>query len=265
MRVDWKLVRSQGWGIAALMAMAAVVIAVVNLVPQPAQQRAEAERAQWQARMDSVRRVDSLQRASRRHGAFDRDSMYAAWDAQHRRKKDSLHALWNERDSLYRDSVHRAWQARRTEDSLRYDSIGRTYRVKKDTVVCLNRCDTTDLLYLRGVGKFTAVHILRYGQALGGYVSAEQIREIEELKNQNLDSVIPHLTVCLDSVRPIRINHATQRQLQRHPYVTYEQSVELYELRRMRGTLRGWDDLRRAKTLRETDIERLKMYISFAE
>lgn len=265
MRIDWKLLRSQGWGIAALTVMAAVVIAVVNMVPQPAQERAEAERAQWQAKMDSTRLADSLQRVSRRHGTFNRDSMYAAWDAQHRHKKDSLHALWNERDSLYRDSVHRAWQACRTEDSLHYDSIGRRFRVKKDTIVCLNRCDTTDLLYLRGVGKFTAVQIMRYGRALGGYVSVEQVREIEELKTQNLDSVLTHLTVCLDSVRPIPINHATQRQLQRHPYISYEQSVELYELRRMRGTLHGWDDLRRAKTIRETDVERLKMYISFAE
>lgn len=265
MRVDWKLLRSQGWGIAALAVMAAVVIAVVNLVPQPAQERAEMARVQWQAKMDSTRQADSLKRAEAyrlrkmgKHGAFDRDSMYAAWDAQHRHKKDSLHRLWAERDSLYRDSLILA--------HAQLDSVRGVFRrVKKDTIVCLNRCDTTDLLYLRGVGKFTAVQIMRYGRALGGYVSVEQVREIEELKGQDLDSVLTHLTVCLDSVRPIAINHVTQRQLLRHPYISYEQSVELYELRRIRGTLHGWEDLRRAKTLRETDIERLKMYISFAE
>lgn len=257
---------SQWLGIATLVVMAVVVITVVNVVPQPARQRVEAERLAWQEKMDSTRRADSLRYAMRQQKrTFDRDSMYAAWDAQHRYKKDSLHRLWAERDSLYRDSVSRSWAELRKQDSLRWDSIGWRPRVKKDTIVCLNRCDTTDLLYLKGVGKYTAVQIMRYGQALGGYASVEQVREIEGLRGADLDSVLVHLTVCPDSIRPIRINHATQRQLQRHPYISFEQSVELYEMRRLKGRLRGWEDLKHARTIGEKDVKRLKIYLCFEE
>lgn len=251
------LQKEQWWGVAALVGMAAVVMLTVGTQSQPALERADAEHARWQDSIDNMRRADSLRRAERHARAeFRRDSMYAAWDAQHEARKDSLHRKWALRDSLWYDSIDRL---RAHEDSVR----GIRRRMKKDTVVCLNSCDTTDLMYIRGVGHYTAVRILAYGESLGGYVDVEQVREIAELSSERWDSIVPHLSVCGDSVRKLRVNHMGIQQLKRHPYVGFSRAQEIYELRRMRGRLNGWEDLRNAKSIDENDRRRLEKYLSF--
>lgn len=255
------LQKNQWWGIAALVCMAAVVMLTVGTQPQPALERADAQREAWQDSIESMRRADSLRRAERRALAeLRRDSMYAAWDAQHVARMDSLHQLWALRDSLWRDSMA---QVRAQSDSV----YGVRRRLKKDTMVCLNHCDTTDLMYIRGVGHYTAMVILNYGESLGGYVDVAQVREAGEgkltLAPERWDSIVAHLTVCEDSVRQLPINHLGIQQLHRHPYISFTQAREIYEQRRLRGRLRGWNDLLGMKSIEEKDRRRLEKYISF--
>lgn len=175
-----------------------------------------------------------------------------AWVA----RRDSLRLLRHERDSL-----------RHVADSLRRDSIftARGYRVKKDTIIELNNTDTAALQYIRGIGPTVARHIVRYGQQLGGYISPEQIREIQALRDYKVpfDSVIPHLTAERDSVSRIRVNYIGVERMQRHPYLSFTQAKAIYELRRNKFYLKSIDELRSLPCLTEEDIKRLEPYLSF--
>lgn len=175
-----------------------------------------------------------------------------AWVA----RRDSLRLLRHERDSL-----------RHVADSLRRDSIftARGYRVKKDTIIELNNTDTAALQYIRGIGPTVARHIVRYGQQLGGYISPEQIREIQALRDYKVpfDSVIPHLTAERDSVSRMRVNYIGVERMQRHPYLSFTQAKAIYELRRNKFYLKSIDELRSLPCLTEEDIKRLEPYLSF--
>lgn len=175
-----------------------------------------------------------------------------AWVA----RRDSLRLLRHERDSL-----------RHVADSLRRDSIftARGYRVKKDTIIELNNTDTAALQYIRGIGPTVARHIVRYGQQLGGYISPEQIREIQALRDYKVpfDSVIPHLTAERDSVSRMRVNYIGVERMQRHPYLSFTQAKAIYELRRNKFYLKSIDELRSLPCLTEEDIRRLEPYLSF--
>lgn len=175
-----------------------------------------------------------------------------AWVA----RRDSLRLLRHERDSL-----------RHVADSLRRDSIftARGYRVKKDTIIELNNTDTAALQYIRGIGPTVARHIVRYGQQLGGYISPEQIREIQALRDYKVpfDSVIPHLTAERDSVTRMRVNYIGVERMQRHPYLSFTQAKAIYELRRNKFYLKSIDELRSLPCLTEEDIKRLEPYLSF--
>ena len=171
-------------------------------------------------------------------------------------RRDSLRLLKHERDSL-----------KHVADSLRRDSIysARGYRVKKDTVIELNNTDTAALQYIRGIGPAVARHIVRYGQQLGGYVSPEQIREIQALRDYKVpfDTIIPHLTAEKDSITRLRVNYIGVERLQRHPYLSFTQAKAIYELRRNKFYLKSIDDLRGLPCLTEEDLRRLEPYLSF--
>lgn len=138
------------------------------------------------------------------------------------------------------------------------------WRVKKDTVLELNSCDTAALLLLRGIGTYTAQQIVTYRKRLGGYVSVGQLREIKGLEAAS-DTLLQHFVVCTDSVRPIQVNHSSVERLQRHPYIRFRQAQALYDYRRERYRLHSIEDLRDIEEFTSDDLQRLLPYLSFED
>ena len=116
---------------------------------------------------------------------------------------------------------------------------------------------------LRGIGRWTAVQIVRYRRQLGGYYSVEQLREIPHIDQQMLDTVLGRLTVDTTLITRLAVNRIGVTGLQRHPYLRFEQAKGIYELRRKRLTLQTIDDLREIPGLGEEDIDKLSHYLSF--
>lgn len=148
-------------------------------------------------------------------------------------------------------------------DTVRRDTFPRYVSHKKDTVLELNTADTTQLQMLRGIGRWTAVQIVRYRRQLGGYYSVEQLREIPHIDQQMLDTVLGRLTVDTTLITRLAVNRIGVTGLQRHPYLRFEQAKGIYELRRKRLTLQTIDDLREIPGLGEEDIDKLRHYLSF--
>ena len=132
---------------------------------------------------------------------------------------------------------------------------------KRDTVLELNSADTAELMLLRGVGRYTAVQIVRYRQALGGYYSAGQLYEINEISGERADSLLPHFVIDTSFIRPIEVNRASVRLLYRHPYISYPQAEQIYDLRRRRIRLVSMDELSDIFTPEER--QRLRPYLRF--
>ena len=136
-----------------------------------------------------------------------------------------------------------------------------TPRIKRDTILDLNTADTTELMLLRGVGRFTAMQIIRYRQALGGYYSTSQLYEISEIANDRIDSLLPHLYADTSLITPIDVNRASVKQLYRHPYISYKQAEQLYDLRRRKLRLHSPDEL--SAVFSPDERQRLLPYLRF--
>lgn len=158
------------------------------------------------------------------------------------------------RDSFFRDTI---------ADSLRVHYVSR----KRDTIIELNSADTSALQMIRGIGPYTALRIVQYRRQLGGYVSAEQLREISHTHHTDWDSIIPHFVVCQDSVRRIPLNTASLERLNAHPYLSFTQAKTLYTLRRRHITINSMDKLKQAlpedSVLRTSDLQRLAPYLDY--
>ena len=129
----------------------------------------------------------------------------------------------------------------------------------------LNSADTSALLLLKGIGQHVANAIVYRRNALGGYVSLEQLRELNVNLNTKYpwDSIMQFLYVCPDSVHPILVNHCSLKQLTKHPYLTYPQAEAIYNLRRRKIRIHSWEEIKSLECMNDSDIIRLQPYLSF--
>lgn len=192
------------------------------------------------------------------------------------RKVEDLKRLYGMTDSMYLALlpyvVIDTLAIDRWRDSVRMaaDSVPRHVSHKRDTILNLRTADTTELKMIKGIGSYRAKQIIRYREQLGGFVSVEQLREVKALQpllkdSLSTDSLLSHFFI--DSVRvvPLKVNSMRVEQLQRHPYLSFEQARAIYELRRRKIHLKHLDQLRTLDCLTEQDIQRLRPYLSFEQ
>ena len=144
----------------------------------------------------------------------------------------------------------------------RYDSIRASYpqKYKELTIMDLNAADTTQLKRIPGVGSYYASKICRYRERLGGFVSRNQIKEVDGLPEdiEKWFEVSPNA-----SVKTLNINKSTFKQLIHHPYLNYEQVKEIMNYIRKFGPIKSWRDLSLSEHFTPEDFKRLQPYIVF--
>lgn len=136
----------------------------------------------------------------------------------------------------------------------------KTEKFAEGVTLPANTADTTALKHIPGIGSYYARKIVDYRERLGGFVSTSQIGEIEDLPAGITRWFVLDKT---DKPRQLRINHATFKQLVRHPYLSYEQTKIIVTHIRQYGAIRSWRDLQLYKEFTQNDFKRLAPYISF--
>ena len=96
--------------------------------------------------------------------------------------------------------------------------------------VVLNTADTTELRKVPGIGAYYARQIVRYGQRLGGYVSVDQLDEIEGFPQE----AKKYFVVQGAHPQLLNVNQLNLQQLRRHPYINYYQAKAIMDYRRLR-------------------------------
>jgi DNA uptake protein ComE-like DNA-binding protein len=130
-------------------------------------------------------------------------------------------------------------------------------------VVELNTADTADLIQVRGIGRYTALKIVRFRNMSGGFFRKEQMLDIEGITPEMYGQVQEFITVDPAIVRKIKINTASIEKLRAHPYLNFYQAKEIYELRRRKGKLNHVAELRKLQELDNSTLEKVAEYFSF--
>ncbi len=147
-------------------------------------------------------------------------------------------------------------------DSSYLDSLKFTYQTKKDTVIELNSCDTSDLKLIRGIGSYIAKQIVRYRDELGGYCDIEQLKEIKAVNPETYDKISSNLTVDSLLIRHIDVNHASVAQLSRHPYIRAEQAKQVYDYRRTVIRVKRIEELKERGFFSEQQWQKIRPYLA---
>ena len=141
----------------------------------------------------------------------------------------------------------------------RDSSLHYPVKIKENEHVVLNTADTTQLRTVPGIGTYYAKEIVRHGQWLGGYVSVDQLDEIEGFPQESKK----YFVIRGASPKKLNVNKLNLQQLRKHPYINYYQAKTILDYRRLHGKITSLDDLRLSKDFPPEAIRRLEPYVEF--
>ncbi len=170
----------------------------------------------------------------------------------------------DERFRLVTPKAHerRTWRSDTTETErtvVPRDTTRYPIKLTAGQTVNVNCGDTAMLKKVPGVGSYFAKKITEYGHRLGGYVSLEQLEDIDGIP----EGIGKYMTLGNDSIRRIDVNHCTKNVLFRHPYINRLQAQSILEYRRYEGRIKGVEDLLKLPDFSEADVRRLAPYLEF--
>ena len=143
-----------------------------------------------------------------------------------------------------------------TKDSVTYQ---RPSKIKETEHIVLNTADTTSLMTIPGIGPYYARKIIQYGNRLGGYVSVDQLDEIDDFPTE----AKKYLVINNPSPKKLNINQLSLNELKRHPYINFYQAKAITDYRRLHGAIKSLNDLRLLKDFTPEVIKRLTPYVTY--
>ena len=149
--------------------------------------------------------------------------------------------------------------ARSRRDGLHRDTVLHPYKIDTTQRVVLNTADTAELMRVPGIGSYYAREIVRYGQWLGGYVSVDQLDEIDDFP----PAAKRYFVVSHPQPRKVNINKLSWKELRRHPYINYYQAKTIVEYRRLHGAIRSLQELALSRDFPPEAIARLEPYVEY--
>lgn len=123
----------------------------------------------------------------------------------------------------------------------------------------INSADTTELMKIPGIGSYFSRQIVKYRDKLGGFVSKEQLLEIEDFPKD----AATYIKIDKNNIQKLRVNEMTLTQLKRHPYINYYQARAITDYRRLYGRIRSMSELKLMKEFTDFDIKRISQYVEY--
>jgi DNA uptake protein ComE-like DNA-binding protein len=129
----------------------------------------------------------------------------------------------------------------------------------------LNTADTAQLKDIYGVGDKLSMRIIKYREALGGFVSMSQLREVYGLDSLVIDRLENSSEIKANfKPRKMDINTATEKELGAHPYLgKLARAVVSYRFQH--GAFKTVSDIRSIGSLDENTIQKITPYLKVGD
>ena len=132
-------------------------------------------------------------------------------------------------------------------------------KLRPGETVELTTADTITLKTIPGIGPYFARKIVQYGQRLGGYVSIDQLDEIEDFPQ----GAKQYLVINEAHPQKLNLNKLSLNELKRHPYINYYMARAITDYRRLHGPIHSLNDLRLSRDFPPEILTRLAPYVEF--
>ena len=128
----------------------------------------------------------------------------------------------------------------------------------------LNDADTLQLKQVYGIGSVLSKRIIAYRNALGGFYSLDQLKEVYGLKEAAYDSLKNRSLLKADEpLRKIGINQLDVEEIAGHPYISKKQAKLVVAYRSQHGAFYKSQELLAIPLFDSLSVAKLTPYLSF--
>jgi DNA uptake protein ComE-like DNA-binding protein len=183
----------------------------------------------------------------------------------HFRKKEDLKKVYGLSDALYKklEPFILITEEQKQIASYEPNPEKEIKNSKKSTqIIELNSADSLQLLELPGIGPGFTKRILKYRNLLGGFYHIEQLKEVYGLQDSTYQLIKDKVSANADLVKKIDLNTENFKELNKHPYLSYEDVKAIFNYRRKNGPINSFDQIKTIFT-DENTINKLKPYLPF--
>ena len=132
---------------------------------------------------------------------------------------------------------------------------------KEVAVIEINSADSLQLEQLPGIGAYMTSKILKNRSKLGGFLSVDQLTELNIIQDSVFQKISQYLTVDKALITKININTADFKTFVTNPYFTKETANAIIKYRKQHGDFQDVKHIRRILSINEKTGERLLPYL----
>lgn len=126
----------------------------------------------------------------------------------------------------------------------------------------VNVADSIQLAQLRGIGSVLSARIIKFRNALGGFHSLVQLREVYGLSDEGLEQLEKYAFIATTFIpKKIDLNTIDIRELSRHPYISYDLAKTIVSHRKTYGPFSSIEDLKEVYRMDDNIFVRLLPYV----
>lgn len=130
-------------------------------------------------------------------------------------------------------------------------------------VLDLNAVTAAELREIRGIGPVLSERIIRFREALGGFVADEQLRDVFGLDPEVADRALARFRVLeVPEISRINVNSATVEQLAQNAYINMTLAREIVRYREEVGRIGSLDEIIHLKGFPAGKINRIRLYLT---
>lgn len=129
-------------------------------------------------------------------------------------------------------------------------------------IIEINTADSVELSQAEHIGRSFARKIIRFRNALGGFVSKQQLMEVRGMDEKRFAEVSSVITIDTTAIRKINVNTCTIEQLSKHPYISYNEARAIVNYRTIHGSFKKTADIRKCDLVSEELYNRIVPYIA---
>jgi competence ComEA-like helix-hairpin-helix protein len=137
--------------------------------------------------------------------------------------------------------------------SVRYKNV-LNYKIE------INSADTNELVKLPGIGHVFAQRIIKYRELLRGFYTLNQLNEVYGLNTETIEKLKKHLSLDTTKIRKLDINTFTFKEINSHPYISYEQTKAIFKFRSKRK-FNSTTQLTENKIFSDEELKKVLPYI----
>jgi competence ComEA-like helix-hairpin-helix protein len=132
---------------------------------------------------------------------------------------------------------------------------------KENLIIEINSADTILLEKLKGVGPSFARRIYNYRESLGGFLQAEQIKEVYGMTDSLYLKILSQITIDKLLIKRININTCSKDELGKHPYIGWKKAQVIINYRDKHGPYKTTDEIKKTDLVSEELYRKIAAYI----